>query len=52
MRWSVSDPVVSCGLGSCKLRFPILSAMKSRDPKSSLEPRRNLFVDLNAIDLT
>jgi hypothetical protein len=26
--------------------------MKGRDPKTNIEPRRNLLVDLNAIDLT
>jgi hypothetical protein len=48
----VSDPSVSCGLGCYKLRFPILSAIKSRDPKTNLESGRNLSVDLNDIDLT
>jgi hypothetical protein len=48
----VSDPAISLGSGSYKLRSPILSTMKSRDPKINLEPRRNLLVDLKTIDLT
>jgi hypothetical protein len=35
---SVPYPVISHGLGSCKLKSPILSAMKSRDPKTNLKP--------------
>jgi hypothetical protein len=49
---SVSDPAISLGSGSYKLRSPILSAMKSRDTKTNIEPGKNLLVDLNAIDLT
>jgi hypothetical protein len=42
---SAPDSATSRGLGSCKLRSPHLSAMKSRDPKTHLESRENLFVD-------
>jgi hypothetical protein len=49
---STSDPIMSLGLGSYKLRSSILSAMKRRDLKTSFELGRNLLVDLNAIDLT
>jgi hypothetical protein len=48
----VFDSVISCDSGYCNLRSPILSAMKSRDPKTNLEPGRKLLVDLNAINLT
>jgi hypothetical protein len=48
---SVSDLAISLGSGSCKLRSPILSVMKSKDLKTNLEPRRNLLVNLNSIDL-
>jgi hypothetical protein len=48
----VSDLSVSRGSGCYKLRFPILSAIKSRDLKTNLEPGRNLSIDLNDNDLT
>jgi hypothetical protein len=48
----VSDPVISLGSDSYKLRSPILPAMKSKDLKTNLDLGRNLVVDLNAIDLT
>jgi hypothetical protein len=50
--WPVSDPMICRGSDSCKLRSPILSAMKSRDRKTNLEPGKNLFVESNSIDLT
>jgi hypothetical protein len=49
---STSDPNIACGSGSCKLRSPILSMMKSKDPKTNLESGKNLVADSNAIDLT
>jgi hypothetical protein len=46
------DPMISCCLGSYKLRSSILSAMKSMDQKTNLEPDKNLVADSNTIDLT
>jgi hypothetical protein len=43
--------VIAQGLGSCKLRSPILSVTESRDPKTIFEPGENLVADSNAIDL-
>jgi hypothetical protein len=51
-KWSMPDPLICCGFGFCKLRSLILLATKSRDPKTNLEPGRNLVADLNVIDLT
>jgi hypothetical protein len=48
---SVPDPAISRDSGYCKLRSPILSAMKSRDPRTNLKPGRNLLVNWNVIDL-
>jgi hypothetical protein len=42
---SVSDLVISRDSASCKLRSPILLAVKSRDPETNLEPGRNKLVD-------
>jgi hypothetical protein len=41
----VPIPATSGDSGSCKLRSPNLSSMKSRDPRTHLEPGRNLLVD-------
>jgi hypothetical protein len=49
--WTMPDLMTSRDSGSCRLRSPNLSAMKRRDPRTHLEPKRNL-VDWNAIDLT
>jgi hypothetical protein len=44
-RRPVPESVTSCDLGSYKLRSPNLSMMKRRDPRTHLEPGRNLVVD-------
>jgi hypothetical protein len=48
----VPDPATSNNSGSCTLRSLNLAATKSKDPRTHLEPERNLVVDQNVIDLT
>jgi hypothetical protein len=49
---SAPGPEISCCSGSCKLRSPILSAMKCRDPKTNLESGKTLVADSNDVNLT
>jgi hypothetical protein len=49
---SVLDPMTSRNSGSCKFRSLNLLVMKSRDPRTHLDPGRNLLEDWNTIDLT
>jgi hypothetical protein len=44
--------MIAYSSASCKLISPILSAMKSKDPKTNLEHGKNLVANSNIIDLT